>query len=136
MISSYFRRERASSTALTALALPTSPSTSAPSLCSCSRPNSSRPRAWLKSASSDPRAVLRNRHVGYAAGQRLPRALEVGGGRDEQSELARAFGHPILNGLKKIVAAEGLIGDDEDPRHRGYLQVWSATKLTTGSRPC
>src|SRR5215212_11168029 len=65
--------------------------------------------------------ALSHRHVGDSAGQRLHRALamSVGSGRDEQSELARAFGHPILNGLKKIVTSECLIRDDEDSGHCG-----------------
>jgi hypothetical protein len=80
---------------------------------------------------SPPRFVS-NRHVRYTAGQRLHRALAVGvgSGRNEQGEFARALGHPILDGLKKIAAAKGPIGDNEDPGHRDYLQVGSATEGT------
>jgi hypothetical protein len=60
--------------------------------------------------------------------------MGVGSGWDEQSELARSFGHPISDGLKKIAAAEGLIGDDEDPGHRSYLQVWFSNQ-TYGPEP-
>src|SRR5829696_3796270 len=138
MISSYFRRERASSTAFTGLALPTSPSTWAPNFCSCSIPNSTLPRMVIVTFFRTARA-LSHRHVGYSAGQRLHRALAVGvgSGRDEQSELARAFGHPISNGLKKIVTSEGLIRDDEDSGHCGFTSKFGQEQnLRPGTAIC
>src|SRR3712207_2031595 len=66
---------------------------------------------------------------------RLALVMGMSGSRDEQSELARAFGHPIPDRLKKITAAKGPVSYDEDPRHRDYLQVGSATELSTPKPP-
>jgi hypothetical protein len=63
--------------------------------------------------------------------------MSVGSGRDEQSELARAIGHPISNGLKKIVASEGLIRDDEDSGHCGFTSKFGQQpNLRPGTALC
>ena len=136
MISSYFRRERASSTAFRGISVADFAIHMGTHLLQLLDTE-------LYSASSvvivtffRTARALSHRHVGYSAGQRLHRALAVGvgSGRDQQSELARAFGHPISNGLKKVVTSEGLIRDDEDSGHCGLPPGLVATEFTTINR--